>query len=56
VTTGEGARGGDRWTVTFQGDSIVPVMVDAGAGTAPQPNKLAAKKKTKTASDQGKLL
>jgi len=56
VTTGEGARGGDRWTVTFQGDSIVPVMVDAGAGAAPQPNKPAAKKKTKTASDQGKLL
>ena len=52
VTSAEGAHSGDRWTVTFQGDQSVPVVVDGSH--KPAPKKPAAPK----APDgrQGKLL
>jgi exodeoxyribonuclease VII large subunit len=56
VTSGAGAHAGDRWSVTFQGQSVVPVVVEAGAGaTAPASGDAAPRKKPKTPSDQGKL-
>ncbi len=42
VLSGEGVHAGDHWTVTFQGQTTVPVTVDAGppgTDTPPSPRK-----------------
>jgi len=55
VMSGDGAKSGDRWTITFQGQNIVPVVVDGGVTGQPASARPAAKKKADPPRDQGKL-
>jgi exodeoxyribonuclease VII large subunit len=55
VTSGGGAKAGDHWTVTFQGQSIVPVVVEGTAATSAPSPKPATRKKAAPPHDQGKL-
>ncbi|HEY1723407.1 MAG TPA: exodeoxyribonuclease VII large subunit [Magnetospirillaceae bacterium] len=56
VMTGAGAQSGDQWTVTFQGQTVVPVTVGEGVDSAPAQSvhKSVAKKNEKTGG-QGDL-
>ena len=53
IMSGAGAKAGDHWAITFQGQTTVPVTVD-GEGTAPA-HKPAAKKKSERTGGQGDL-
>ena len=55
VMSGEGAAAGDRWTVTFQGQSIVPVTVDGDAPSSPAAEKSAPRKAKPPKGGQGDL-
>ena len=55
VMSGEGAKTGDQWTITFQGQSVVPVVVAAGAAGASGLKPTSKKKASEPARDQGKL-
>jgi exodeoxyribonuclease VII large subunit len=54
VMTGAGAQAGDHWTVTFQGETVVPVTVGESSAALAVP-KPAAKKKGEKPTSQGDL-
>jgi exodeoxyribonuclease VII large subunit len=54
VASAEHARSGDRWTVTFQAEQTVPVIVDGGQAPAKAPDHKASPKSKDTR--QGSLL
>jgi len=55
VTSGEKAREGDRWTVTFQGQVLVPVVVAEGAPKPARQTKKRNQRPRGSGGGQGKL-
>ncbi len=54
VMTGAGATAGDQWTITFQGQTVVPVIVNEGVAV-PSTSKPAPKTKSEKGGNQGDL-